>query len=56
MKYKANGRKQIHRWEFMLLNGTMAYDREKQTVPHTVEDVFDPRIASTRVTELKYVK
>lgn len=56
MKYKANGRKQIHRWEFMLLNGTLAYDRENQTVPHIVEGVFNPRIASTPVTELKYVK
>lgn len=56
IKYKANARKQIHRWEFMLLNGTVAYDRENQTILHIVEDVFDLRIASTRITELKYVK
>lgn len=40
----------------MLLNGTVAYDRENQTILHIVEDVFDLRIASTRIAELKYVK
>lgn len=52
IKYKANARKQIRRWEFMLLNGTTAYDRENQTILHIVEDVFDLRIASTQVTEI----
>lgn len=52
IKYKANARKQIRRWEFMLLNGTTAYDRENQTILHIVEDVFNPRIASTQVTEI----
>lgn len=47
IKYKANARKQIHRWEYRLLNGTMAYDHENQTVLHIGEDVFDLRIAST---------
>lgn len=56
IKYKANGRKQIHRWEYTLLNGTVACDRENQTILHIVGDVFDPRIASTRITELNYVK
>lgn len=47
IKYKPDARKQIHRWEYMLLNGTMAYDRKNQTVLHIVEDVFNMMIAST---------
>lgn len=56
IKYKPNARKQIHRWEYMLLNGTMAYDRKNQTVLHIVEDMLNMIIASTWNTELKYVK
>jgi len=47
IKYKPNARKKIHRWESMLLNGTMAYDRKHQTVVHIVEDVFNMMIART---------
>lgn len=56
IKYKPNARKRIHRWEYMLLNGTMAYDRNNQSVLHIVEDVFNMMIASTWNTELKYGK
>jgi len=56
IKYKPNARKRIHRWEYMLLNVTMACDHKNQTAFHIIEDVFNMMIVSTCNTELKYIK